>query len=88
VHQAKIHKMKNETKKKQLSAILSKKGGQRIKEVDDGMALRNTNVRANSLLKSKRNDEEISRKNLILGKKIQGIYSRKKSFYGETEPIS
>ena len=52
------------------------------------MALRNTNVRATSLLKHKKNEEEISRKNLILGKKMQAIFSRKKSHYGETETVS
>jgi hypothetical protein len=47
------------------------------------MALRNGNVRANSLLKMKINEDEISRKNLILGEKLGVIKARKKSTYGE-----
>ena len=47
------------------------------------MALRNGNVRANSLLKMKINEDEISRKNLILGEKLGVSKARKKSTYGE-----
>ena len=52
------------------------------------MAVRNHNVRANSLIKIRRKDDEISRKNLILGKKMQAIFSRKRSMYGETETFT
>ena len=68
--------------KKQMLATFSKQGGQRCKDIDKAMMLRNTNQRTRSLVNQKRKQDEISRKNLILGKKMNEIFSRKKSNYG------
>ena len=69
--------------KKQMLATFSKQGGQRCKDIDKAMMLRNMNQRNRSLVNQKRKQDEISRKNLILGKKMNEIFNRKKSNYGD-----
>ena len=62
---------------------MSKRGGMLCKGIDKGMILRNQNKKTNTIIKMRRNNNEISRHNLILGKKMQEIFTRKNSNYGE-----
>jgi hypothetical protein len=74
--------MKFDTQSKHMKALL-KNGGTRFKELDDQMRLRNKNIKAASLTRKIKFEKETSKNNLILGKKMQEIFTRKKSNYGE-----
>ena len=74
--------MKSETYTKQVAALL-KNGGTKHKELDDRIALRNRNIRGASLHMKKEFERHISQNNLILGKKMHEIFTRKTSNYGE-----
>ena len=47
------------------------------------MATRNRNVKQARIERHRNFEDQISKKNLILGKKMQEIFIRKKSKYGE-----
>lgn len=49
------------------------------------MHMRNKNKRNTSVYNNMTEKNEISRKNLILGKRMQEIFNRKKSNYGELQ---
>ena len=53
------------------------------KGIEKGMILRNQNKKTNTIIKMRRNTKEISRHNLILGRKMHEIFARKNSNYGE-----
>ena len=60
-----------------------KNGGTKHKELDDQMTLRNKNVAQARKARHKKFESELSKNNLILGKKMQEIFTRRKSKYGE-----
>ena len=67
--------------------MISKKSGTRCKEIDEAMHQRNKNKRNTTIYNNRTEKNEISRKNLILGKRMQEIFNRKKSNYGELQQI-
>lgn len=57
--------------------------GTMCKGIDKGMIMRNQNQKTNTIIKARLHNHEISRRNVILGKKMHEIFTRKNSNYGE-----